>query len=274
MSVAAATRSEISKQFTTNGWWIILVILVAYIGLMSFGMGAALALAPTGTGAAEAGGMPPMPAEALAPWLYGLAATVGYALPFLYGTLIVTSEFRHNLLVPTFLATPRRGQVVSAKLFTGIVMGALFAVAGLVASVGGGVGALALAGLDNQLSSPDTLMLLGRTGLAIVLWTLVGIGLGTVIRNQVASIVVVLAFTQFVEPILRVAGMRVDWLFEPLKYLPGAASDALVGSSLLSMAGPGTVELLSWWQGGLVLAGYAVLFAVIGSLTTWRRDVS
>jgi hypothetical protein len=36
----------------------------------------------------------------------------------------------------------------------------------------------------------------------------------------------------------------------------------------------GTTTVLEWWQGGLVLGGYAVLFLGIGALTTWRRDVT
>ncbi|MDF2581135.1 MAG: transporter permease, partial [Microbacterium sp.] len=29
-----------------------------------------------------------------------------------------------------------------------------------------------------------------------------------------------------------------------------------------------------WWAGGLVLAAYVVVFAVIGYAVSWRRDVA
>ena len=57
------------------------------------------------------------------------------------------------------------------------------------------------------------------------------------------------------------------------RFLPGAASDALVGASFYSTLAGGS-DALEWWQGGLVLAGYAVVFLVVGASTFWRRDVT
>jgi hypothetical protein len=57
------------------------------------------------------------------------------------------------------------------------------------------------------------------------------------------------------------------------KFLPGAAGDALVGASFYTTLG-GSADTLEWWQGGLVLAGYAAVFLGIGAATFWRRDVT
>jgi hypothetical protein len=102
------------------------------------------------------------------------------------------------------------------------------------------------------------------------------VGLGALIRNQVAAIVIVLAFTQVIEPILRLAGSFVGWVGDATRFLPGAASDALVGASFYSaIAGAGGTGsgALEWWQGGLVLLGFAAMFAVLAQLFSWRRDV-
>jgi hypothetical protein len=59
------------------------------------------------------------------------------------------------------------------------------------------------------------------------------------------------------------------------RFLPGAASDALVGASVYAATIPqGSADPLEWWVGGLVLLGYAVVFVVLGHLVSWRRDVS
>ena len=51
-------------------------------------------------------------------------------------------------------------------------------------------------------------------------------------------------------------------------------SDTLVGASVFSIMGAAGADAPEWWVGGLVLAGYAALFLLLGYLTTWRRDVS
>jgi ABC-type transport system involved in multi-copper enzyme maturation permease subunit len=106
---------------------------------------------------------------------------------------------------------------------------------------------------------------------ALVLWALVGVGFGSVLTNQVAAIVVLLAFTQFVEPILRLLLAQFDATEQLSKFLPGAAGEAIAGSSLYVSSG--LAQLLVPWQGILVLLGYALVLVGIGRLTTFRRDI-
>lgn len=156
------------------------------------------------------------------------------------------------------------------------IAGAVFGLGGLAASVGLGAPILALTGNETGLEETDTWLLMARVVLAMALWAVVGVGLGTLIPNQIASIVVVLAFTQFVEPILRFGTSIWEWTAAVGKFLPGAASDALVGSSIYTSLGTGTtaVQSLEWWQAGLVLLGYAAIVSVAGLATSWRRDVT
>jgi len=94
------------------------------------------------------------------------------------------------------------------------------------------------------------------------------------VRNQVGAIVGVLVFTQFLEPVGRAAASFIDGLSDVTRFLPGAASDALVGESVYSRGMPAGDAPLEWWVGGLVLLGYAVVLVALGHLTSWRRDVS
>lgn len=269
-----AIASEARKLLSVRLWWILLIILVAYVGFTAAllaGLFGAL-----GDQLASSPGAPQLPVETLPPIVYSTATAVGYVFPLILGALAVTSEFRYQTLTPTFLAQPRRGVVLAAKGLVLALAGAVFGIAGLAASVGLGAPLLALTGNATGLDDPDTWLLLARAVLAMALWALIGVGLGTLIPNQVASIVVVLAFTQFVEPILRFGASIWDWTAEVGKFLPGAASDALVGSSIFTSLGTGTtaVQSLEWWQGGLVLLGYGAIVTVAGLATTWRRDVT
>lgn len=273
MSLVDAGRAELTKQLTTAMWWILAIVLVVYVGTTAAGLG--FVLAASATGALPDSEVPPVPAEGISTALYSLAVSVGYVFPLLIGTLMVTAEFRHQTLSPTFLATPRREIVLGAKVIIGALLGVVFAVIAIIATVGPAAGLLAGFGLDTDLGSSDTWALLGRIVLAFVLWVLVGIGVGAVVRNQVAAIVIVLAFTQFVEPLSRLAASFVDGLSNVTKFLPGAAGDALVGSSIFAVTVPGAGEApLDWWAGGLVLLAYAAVFVVLGYFTSWRRDVT
>ncbi|MFJ6653335.1 ABC transporter permease [Microbacterium sp. NPDC091313] len=273
MSLVAATRSELTKVFTTAAWWILGLVLLVYIGLFSAGLGFLLGALASGRLSGGAGNAPTLPADLLPPIIYSIATSFGYVFPLLIGALMVTSEFRNKTLTPTFLAVPARGRVLTAKVIAGVAVGLLFGVIGVVASVLPGAGVLASMGLETGLGSSDTWALLGRMLVSFVLWTLLGIGVGSVVRNQVVAIVVVLAFTQFVEPIARLAGGFVEALEPVARFLPSAASDALVGASALSIGLPTASDPLEWWAGGLVLLAYAVVFVVLGAVTTWRRDV-
>ena len=106
-----------------------------------------------------------------------------------------------------------------------------------------------------------------------VLWAVIGVAFGSLVTNQVAAIVVILAFTQFVEPIARTLFAAVDALGPVSQFLPGAAADAVIGGSFFAGFGGGAVDLLPRWAGLLVLLGYAGVLAALARVTTLRRDL-
>ena len=271
MTLLAATRSEYTKQFTTAGWWVLGIVLVVYVaftaGALAFVFGGVASGRLTGANG------PAVSTDGVPALVYSSATAVGYVFPLLIGTLMVTTEFRHKTLTPTLLATPRRGVVLVGKFAVGILVGVLYGILGSAAAVAAGAGVLSIFDIDPALGSADTWTLVGRMLVAFALWALVGIGVGTVVRNQVAAIVIVLAVTLFVEPIVRTIGGIVEGFGHVVKWFPSAASDALVGQTIFGAMGTGAGAELEWWAGGLVLLGYAVVFLVIGLFTTWRRDV-
>jgi len=271
----AGLKAEFAKVLTTRMWWILAIVLFVYIALISGGLGALFGAISTGKitprGGGGGGALPHF--GALAPLIYSFATSVGYVFPVLLGALATTGEFRHQTLTPTFLANPRREQVLEAKSLSSLVVGAGYGVVALLASVGAGSAALSIFGIDTALGDSSTWALFGRALIAMALWAAIGVGLGTLIPNQTAAIVIILAFTQFVEPLLRLAASFSDVTASIGKFLPGASSDALVGSSFFTIQTP-DAQSLDWWQGGLVLLGYAVILTVVGYYTTWRKDVT
>jgi len=98
----------------------------------------------------------------------------------------------------------------------------------------------------------------------IAIFALVGVGLGALLRNQVATVVGLLIYRFVAEPILTGIPALTDWTI----YLPGSASAALTQVSLT------TQDYLDPWQGGILLAGYGLAFAAAGTWLSIRRDVT
>jgi ABC-2 type transport system permease protein len=270
MTFLRAVSAEFRKIASTRLWWVLALIVFGYVGFTAVAIGFSLSVTPEDAGMS-------FPDGTLAPLVYSMATAIGYVFPVIFGAMSITSEVRHRTLGTVFLATPNRAVVLAAKAVVGFVLGAVYGAVALAGSVGLGAPVLALVGEELLLGESDTWGMFGRIVLAMALWGVVGVALGVLIPSQIGSIVTIIAFTQFVEPTLRVAAAFVDWLGEVGRFLPGAAGDALVGASIFSMFTGGTgggVAPLEWWQGGLVLAGYALVMGAIGAATTWRRDVT
>ncbi|NLF05346.1 MAG: ABC transporter permease subunit [Actinomycetales bacterium] len=266
--------SEYRKFFSTRMWRILLLCMVGYMAFLAATFGWSLTFAAGE--AADAGAEGEIfSASQLAQTIYGLSATLGYVFPVIVGALAVTGEFRHQTITPTLLAEPRRSVVLLAKFVSSIPIGLVYGIVGTLTTVGAGAGMLALNGNATYLGEPEVLRTVGLSVLAGALWALVGVGLGAALPNQVVSIVLLLVFTQFVEPMVRILATLVDWGATVAQFLPGAAGDALIGASFYAaIGGQEGGDLLPWWQGALILLGYAAVLGLIGRVTTFRKDIT
>jgi ABC-2 type transport system permease protein len=178
----------------------------------------------------------------------------------LAGVLLVASEFRFGTIRPTFLFTPRRSRVVGAKLAAGLLAGIVFALIGEVLGFGIGRVILAGRGITLALDNGEIAQLLLGTLAATALWAGIGVGLGTILRNQVASVIALLAWVFVVDGLLFALVPSVGRL------LPSAATDALIG-----MTDP---HLVSPAAGGALLVAWVAVLVGAGLVLTARRDVS
>ncbi len=266
-----ATHGEWVKIFTTKSWWVLALVMGLYVAFTAAVVAGSVAL--VGSSAAGVTTLSFGDSQ-LALMVYGLGPTVAYLFPVLLGALSVTSEYRHHTLGPTFVWNGSRTAVLGAKVSTQFLMGLLYGVLALAAAVLGSVFFFLHAGFPTALGSGETWLMFLRATVAMGLWGALGVGIGVLVRNQAAAIVVVLVFTQFLEPILRMVGALNDTFAKVATYLPGAASDAFTGASFYTgVFGAGSYQSLGWWGGGLLLAGYAASLIFLGWLLRWRGDV-
>jgi len=265
--ISGVIRSEVRKFLSTRLWWIMALSLVGYMTFMAAMMSFAFNFDADMVDPEM--GMPD--AREIATSIYTLAPAFGYVFPLIVGAISITSEFRHQTITPTLLAEPRRTRLVAAKLIASLPVGLVVGILGSLTCWAVGGATITLMGGEAFLFDPETIRIVLLSTLTLTIWAMVGVGFGTAIPNQIGSIIIVLAFTQFVEPIARMAIAQVDAIAPASKFLPGAAGEALAGGSFYGTMMP--IDALEWWQGGLVLIGYAVLFAFIGRITTFRKDI-
>jgi ABC-type transport system involved in multi-copper enzyme maturation permease subunit len=249
--VSAVLRSELFKQRTTRTilqlplWMVGLVALVVLLHVFSLN---------PGTLTSHAGQLK----------VLGWGTSVGALFAALLGALSITGEIRHGTIRPTFLATPRRGRVITAKVaasaLAGLAIGLLAeALTAALESAG-----LATRGIHIALSAGDYVQLLAGGAFAAAMWGAIGVGVGAVVRNQVGAVVGLCVWLLLIETTLigNVPGAG--------RFVPGAGAGALAGAIQTQSAS----KLLTPALGAMLLAGYLAAAIAGGLITTERRDIN
>lgn len=127
---------------------------------------------------------------------------LGLASVMILGALVVCAEYRHGTIGTTFIATPRRSDVLLAK--AAIVM-TLAAVVGLLATV---LSAATFAWLGGgttealELASPQALRTYATVTIVVTLSAGIAVAVGSIVRNSVVAVTIVITWPAIVEPLL------------------------------------------------------------------------
>lgn len=289
-------RSEIRKIFTTNAWWLFGIGSLAITGLALWANMARAAndidfasdtrpfVAPPRVSAEEAAQMAQRYAEAhdvhrvlveAAGNIFTSGQFFGLVLVMLLGVLVMTNEFQYQTATATFLTTPHRTRVVLGKLVAGVGLAMLFWLFSQAISLGTGLLFFRNLGVTNSLGEWPVQRALLFNAAAYLLWAVFGLGLGTLLRNQIGSVVTGMAIylVGYVGGIgffvlLRNYVIHGDWVLTSAVSLPSIASQIMISSEKLYP------QSAAWWVGALVMVGWSLLAGTIGVLLTRRRDVS
>jgi ABC-2 type transport system permease protein len=288
-------RSELLKLRTTNVWWLfgIGVVLMTALAFLFNAIDAHFQFHPP---------QPDLPPQAsaeerqaveadyqqqvavanlnatlvrLAANLYTSGQFFGVLFVMILGAIIVTNEFAHQTATATFLTTPHRTMVIVGKLIAGVLMAAGFWLLTTVLDVIAGSIFLPTQGRSNALGEWGVQRTILLNLAAYACWALLGVGLGVLIRSQIGAVVTgavlyligTLAGT-IVFNLIHAYLIKKDWVLTAQVILPAIAS------SVMTTVGRAFDHAPPQWVGAVVLIGYGVLFSVIGTLITRKRDIS
>ena len=238
-------RSELFKQRSTQTALFLFLAMVGLVGL-------AVAMHVLALGKTQ------LATNAHQLEVFQIGTRAGMLFAALAGALAITSEIRFGTIRPTFLVQPRRGPVFAAKLTVGALTGLFYGLLAEGLMAGFAAIAFSIRGIPNELTGNDYLRILLGGASAAALWAVLGVGIGALVRNQVATLVGLCAWMFLVESVSE-------------GFVPGAAK-LMPGGAGLSLAG--NEHKLSIGIAALLLAVYAVAVAAGGWITTLRRDVA
>lgn len=275
----AVLRAEVRKTTSVKLWWV-LVLPVVLLSLLSSQFGSLLSLVlPTAT---EESPIRLMVGVASATSIVAIIAAT-------FGALCASGEFRHRTATQAYL-TGARVQVLGAKVVVSAVVGALYGL--VIAVLGPLLGGAALGG--QTLPAVGELVLLGLAGVLVcALWGVLGVAIGTVVRNQVGAVAIAVGYLILGENVISVVlGLGDEstsdpsWVSRLSSFLPGNAGDIALYDGAVAGAGDQqsirqALELLAGatapppgWISQLVLLAWAVAAVAVAVVVGGRRDVT
>lgn len=189
-----------------------------------------------------------------------------YIFALIIGIMLSSGEFRHGTAIATYLAQADRRTVLYSKMIVAVVAGLIVQfVSTVISMLAGYVYVLQYA--HTSLPISDYLQFLWAAELSGAVLAVVGVALGTLVRNQTLAIVGSLIWLLLIE------GLLVAFYEKAAKWLLTGAISSLLDIKFETSYMSFGKDLLPAWGGTLLLLVYAGVFAAVGMTTTMRRDI-
>jgi ABC-2 type transport system permease protein len=253
-------KSEIRKVLYVRANWGILLASV-FISIIS------VVITPFIFEAGNVGGGLTLDSPQAIDAIYANAIS-GYIFVIILGIMLMAGEYRHGTAVATFLARPKREIVLAAKLGIAAIVGAVFMLISVWASILAGI--IVLASFDNAAApSSGTFLNLTIAGLVSgAILAVIGVAIGALLKSQILAIVFSLVYLFVIDPLLLVLWVDIA------KYLPGGLITAMTAIDIDAPEfGINTANFLDPIQATLLLLGYGAVFALTSLVTSMKRDV-
>jgi len=248
-------RSEVLKIRSTQVWIWMLVLAVVFTGLITLGASADAV-------SRYESGQPVVYYD-----LFTTSTSASFALMIL-GILGLTTEFRHQTITPTLLATPNRWKLLAGKIASYGVFSIIYSI--VCIAVNFTVAIIWLSAKNVPLEYGH-----GVAGgvvkvfISLVLLGIFGLGVGALIRNQAAAMVLGIVYFGILNILLAgIPFIRKVWMFEP----GGAFAVFTSNGQMTGLSND--VYVITPMAGLAILIGWCVLILGLGAMLSLNRDIS
>ena len=189
-------------------------------------------------------------------------ATVAQMVAAAFGVLVMTSEYGSKMIHTTFAASPRRSRVLAAKAV--VISGVLFVTTMVFSLIGYGIGTVLLS--SDDYATGELFPALFGIALCFSATGVLGLAIGTFLRNSAGAITAVLGFLLLPALIGPLFGGLQRWV------TGGTPTAALERLTQTSDATPEIVGSIGAWSSLGVLCAYCLGALLLAAAQLNRRD--
>jgi ABC-2 type transport system permease protein len=278
-------QAELLKLRTTSMWWWFLLGVILFTGqaLLRNGISHHYDLNPpldrlSGNDQAQA-----VTQAAFAHTYAGHAAIsadmltsgqfAGVLLTMLLAVLVVTNETVNRTATATFLTSPHRAAIVTAKLMAAACVASVFWAVSTVINVVTTAIYISNEGFNIAFSDSIPLRSVLLNLLCYLMWAAFGIGLGSLLKSQTGAVVTAVAVYLAGAAAVVLVFNLIYQMYPHAWVLGGPVLAPAVASLVMVTPGQAFEHAPPQWMGFVILAAYALLMSTIGVATARRRDV-
>ena len=264
--MSGVLRAELRRITTTKWWWVALTCIF----VLSAGYAALPATVAWLQGRAGFASSP-FTDPGILRSIYNGGNVLSRILAMVVGIVAIGSEYRYGTVASSYLAMPRRVRMLLGKAGALLIFGVIYGIVSVAAGI--------LVAIPFVIASNGSLLLdqpaIWRSIIlgicSIALWTMIGMGIGILIKNMLVALLVGIILGFLVEPVVSVVFFVNRW-DQLLNLMPTGATNAMlqITSPVLFAAQHPT----PWWLAGLILTAWCLLPALVGMLAAVRRDVA
>jgi ABC-2 type transport system permease protein len=260
--VTPAIRAELLKLRTTR------------LVLGIFGVAAGLTILGAVVSAVRAGGTGSnaIPSLSTETGLRTIVSFTGFGLlmALILGITVASGEFRHRTATDTYLDEPNRSRVLIAKAIAAANAGAVLGLATSAIATGVGLAFATGKGYDVALSAGTIARFAAGATLGCALLAAIGVGLGSLLRSQLAAIITAFVWALAAE---QIAGGISDSL---AAYLPITAASTMAGATSTGAMPPipSGLDPLPFGAVAALLAAAAALIAFVAARSAVQQDIA